>query len=189
MKKFFLLIIVATLFFSFFWYFYHPLPKYKGHISIGGLNKAVDIYTDNYGVPHIFAQNEEDLFYAAGYFAARERLFQMSIVNYSVRGELAYALGDEIDEATKEARYSRLTQLQERIATEANDAFIGTRQMVLVDAQDGEIYYARMERDAPEIDGQVIIDEGRAEVGDFAEVEITASMPYQLSGRVVGKLR
>ena len=123
-------------------------------------------------------------------FIAETRFDYVSGFLYSPEeGTAAYALGDEIDEATKEARYSRLTQLQERIATEANDAFIGTRQMVLVDAQDGEIYYARMERDAPEIDGQVIIDEGWAEVGDFAEVEITASMPYQLSGRVVGKLR
>ena len=66
---------------SIFWYVYHPLPKYHGHVSIDGLNKSVDIYTDKYGVPHIFAQNEEDLFYAAGYYAARDRLFQMSVVN------------------------------------------------------------------------------------------------------------
>jgi len=123
-------------------------------------------------------------------FIAETRFDYVSGFLYSPEeGTAAYALGDEIDEATKEARYSRLTQLRERIATEFNDALIGTRQMVLVDAQDGEIYYARMERDAPEIDGQVIIDEGRAEVGAFAEVEITASMPYQLSGRVVGKSR
>ena len=35
-------------------------------------------------------------FYAAGYYAARDRLFQMSIVNFSVRGELSSALGDEL---------------------------------------------------------------------------------------------
>ena len=52
--------------------------------TIKGLNKSVDIYTDAFGVPHVFAQNEEDLFYAAGYYAARDRLFQMSIVNFSV---------------------------------------------------------------------------------------------------------
>ena len=91
-----ILLTIATLTFSVFWYFYHPIPKYSGHVSISGLNKSVDVYTDKYGVPHIFAQNEEDLFYAAGYYAARDRLFQMSVVNYSVRGELAYAFGDEM---------------------------------------------------------------------------------------------
>ena len=64
-----ILLIIATLTLSIFWYFYHPTPKYSGHVSIGGLNKSVDIYTDKYGVPHIFAQNEEDLFYAAGYLS------------------------------------------------------------------------------------------------------------------------
>ena len=96
MKNKIILIVIATTTFSAYWYFYHPTPKYSGHISIDGLNKSVDIYTDTYGVPHIFAQNEEDLFYAAGYYAARDRLFQMSVVNYSVRGELAYAFGDEL---------------------------------------------------------------------------------------------
>ena len=96
MKNKIILIIITTAVFLAYWYFYHPIPKYDGHMSIGGLNKSVDIYTDTYGVPHIFAQNEEDLFYAAGYYAARDRLFQMSVVNYSVRGELAYAFGDKL---------------------------------------------------------------------------------------------
>ena len=58
MKNKIILIIVTAVFLA-YWYFYHPIPKYDGHMSIGGLNKSVDIYTDTYGVPHIFAQNEE----------------------------------------------------------------------------------------------------------------------------------
>ena len=46
-----------------------------------------------------------------------------------------------------------------------------------------------MERDAPEIDGQVVIDEGEAEVGSFIEVVITDATPYDLNGRVEGKPR
>ena len=91
-----ILAVIAVLAVSFFWFLNHPLPKYEGHHSIKGLSKSVDIYTDTFGVPHVFAQNEEDLFYAAGYYAARDRLFQMSIVNFSVRGELSSALGDEL---------------------------------------------------------------------------------------------
>ena len=104
-------------------------------------------------------------------------------------GTSAFVLGDDVDASVKEARYSQLTQLHERIATEKNDALIGTRQTVLVDSRDDEVYYARMERDAPEIDGQVVIDEGEAEVGSFIEVEITDATPYDLNGRVVGKPR
>ena len=79
--------------------------------------------------------------------------------------------------------------MQERIATEINDALVGTRQEVLVDSWEGAVYRARMERDAPEIDGQVLIDEGAAEVGSFVEVEITDATPYDLNARVVGRPR
>jgi ribosomal protein S12 methylthiotransferase len=104
-------------------------------------------------------------------------------------GTSAFGLDGQVDEQTKEERYGRLTELQECIATQINDSLVGTRQLVLVDEEDGEtgVYYGRMERDAPEIDGQVIIDEGRAQVGKFAEVEIIGAGPYELNARVVGE--
>ena len=102
-------------------------------------------------------------------------------------GTSAYGLDGEVDEEVKEYRYSRLTQLQERIATENNDALIGTRQVVLVDERDAEGAYGRMERDAPEIDGQVLIEAGCAEVGRFVEVDITGADPYQLQAQAVGE--
>jgi len=105
-------------------------------------------------------------------------------------GTSAYALDGELDEEVKEERYSRLTQLQERLSAEINDELVGTRHRVLVDDEDPEsgVYYARMERDAPEIDGQVVIDEGNARVGEFAAVEITAGYAYERNARVVGKV-
>jgi ribosomal protein S12 methylthiotransferase len=123
-------------------------------------------------------------------FVAATRFDHVSGFLYSPEeGTSAFALGDDVEASVKELRYSRLTQLQERIATEINDALVGTRQEVLVDSWDGEVYYARMERDAPEIDGQVVIDDGAAEVGSFVEVEITDATPYDLNARVVGKPR
>jgi penicillin amidase len=120
MKNKIIKIIAVGIIVSSFWYVYHPLPKYKGHLSIGGLNKSVDIYTDTYGVPHIFAQNEEDLFYAAGYYAARDRLFQMSVVNYSVRGELAYAFGDELIKSDVYLRTWRIHDTAKKLVGELN---------------------------------------------------------------------
>jgi len=109
---------ITTTTFLVFWYFYHPTPKYSGHISISGLNESVDVYTDEFGVPHIFAQNEEDLFYAAGYYAARDRLFQMSVVNYSVRGELSYAFGDEMINSDIYLRTWRIHDTAKRLVGE-----------------------------------------------------------------------
>ena len=120
MKNKIIKLIVVGIIVSSFWYVYHPLPKYKGHVSIGGLNKSVDIYTDTYGVPHLFAQNEEDLFYAAGYYAARDRLFQMSVVNYSVRGELAYAFGDELIKSDVYLRTWRIHDTAKKLVGELN---------------------------------------------------------------------
>lgn len=75
---------------------HHPLPIYEGEKTLSGLKDNVDIYTDSYGVPHVFANNEDDLFFVAGYIAASERLFQLSTVALAVRGELASVFGDDL---------------------------------------------------------------------------------------------
>ena len=90
--------IVGFLVLILFWFWvwlHHPLPRYEGEIQLDGLTSSVDVFFDEWAVPHVFAGNEDDLFYAAGYLAARERLFQLSTVALGVRGELASALGDD----------------------------------------------------------------------------------------------
>jgi len=76
-------------------YLHHPIPQYSGEKTLPGLSTPVHIYTDSYGVPHVFAENESDLFYAAGYISARDRLFQMSLVASASRGELGKLFGDK----------------------------------------------------------------------------------------------
>ena len=86
---------LVLIFFWFWVWLHHPLPRYEGEIQLDGLTSSVDVFFDEWAVPHVFARNEDDLFYAAGYLAARERLFQLSTVALGVRGELASALGDD----------------------------------------------------------------------------------------------
>tara|TARA_B100000029_G_scaffold43439_2_gene40262 strand:+ start:4863 stop:7262 length:2400 start_codon:yes stop_codon:yes gene_type:complete len=74
----------------------HPLPLYEGEKQLPSLKEKVDVFTDQFGVPHVFAKNEDDLFYVAGYIAASERLFQLSTVALAVRGELASVFGDDL---------------------------------------------------------------------------------------------
>ena len=95
MRRKIILAVIAVLVGFLFWFLNHPFRNMKATTPLKALINLL-IYTDAFGVPHVFAQNEEDLFYAAGYYAARDRLFQMSIVNFSVRGELSSALGDEL---------------------------------------------------------------------------------------------
>ena len=107
-------------------------------------------------------------------------------------GTEADDLDGQLSEEVKEDRYRRLTELQDRVSADINHALVGTRQTVLVDeANEDGTFNGRMERDAPEIDGNVIVD--GAGVGDlvgrFAEVEITGAYSYEVTARVVGDIR
>lgn len=62
-------------------------------IKVNGLEQPVKILIDYWGVPHIYAQSEHDLFFAQGWNAARDRLFQMEIWRRQATGTVAEILG------------------------------------------------------------------------------------------------
>ena len=76
-------------------YFHYDVPEYSGNKSLAVLQDTVEIFTDSYGIPHIFAKNNKDLFFTAGYIIARERLFQLSLLAAVARGEISRLLGDD----------------------------------------------------------------------------------------------
>src|SRR5699024_12146505 len=53
------------------------------------LSDSVSIYFDEYQIPHIFAQNNQDLYFAQGYFTARDRLSQMELQSRAAGGRLS----------------------------------------------------------------------------------------------------
>lgn len=61
--------------------------------STEGLQDSVNIIVDQWGVPHIYAKNEADLFFAQGFYAARDRLFQFEIWRRQSTGTVAEILG------------------------------------------------------------------------------------------------
>jgi penicillin G amidase len=66
-----------------------------GHdtISLGALKRPVEVRRDRWGVPHIYAQNQHDLFVAQGFVAAQDRLFQMEMSRRQGEGRLSEILG------------------------------------------------------------------------------------------------
>ena len=62
-------------------------------VQIEGLKEPVEIIKDEWGVSHIYAQNEEDLFFAQGYNAARDRLFQFEVWRRQANGTVAEITG------------------------------------------------------------------------------------------------
>ncbi len=87
--------LILLTFLTFNIYFEYDIPEYSGTQTVVGLQDTVEIFTDFYGVPHIFANNNEDLFYTAGYIIARERLFQLSLLAAVTRGEISILLGND----------------------------------------------------------------------------------------------
>src|SRR6266702_4791058 len=81
-----------------------PLPKIKGELSLQGLHELVEVITDRYGVPHIYAQNEDDLFFAQGYVHAYERLWQMELNRRISSGRLSEIFGELALETDRFAR-------------------------------------------------------------------------------------
>lgn len=98
LKKFVLVILLIILGFLLFFpgYFFFSKPKYKGNVSVPGLKGEVKILTDTWGVPHIYANTEKDLFFACGYIHANERMWQMDLTRRSGYGRLSELFGEAL---------------------------------------------------------------------------------------------
>ena len=69
------------------------LATIAGRLHITGVEKPVDVLRDRWGVAHIYAQNQHDLFFAQGVVAAEDRLFQMELWKRAGQGRLSEILG------------------------------------------------------------------------------------------------
>lgn len=72
------------------WQITHAQPRTYVQPAV---QDSVEIIVDKWGVPHIFAQNEADLFFAQGYYAASDRLFQFEVWRRQATGTVAELLG------------------------------------------------------------------------------------------------
>jgi ribosomal protein S12 methylthiotransferase len=96
-------------------------------------------------------------------------------------GTSSEALGDPVQAEVKEERYHRLMELQQAISLQINQSFVGQKLDVLIEGRDKDLSIGRSYRDAPEIDGMVLV-EGKVVTGSIIPVKITGAMAYDLSG-------
>ncbi len=80
-----------------------PLPE---ELTIKGLKAPVQIYFDDLLIPHIYAQNEHDLYLAQGYITAYHRLWQMEFQLYSTAGRISELVGERALDYDREKRRS-----------------------------------------------------------------------------------
>jgi ribosomal protein S12 methylthiotransferase len=99
-------------------------------------------------------------------------------------GTTSEPLGDPIPAEVKEERYHRLMERQQAISLQINQSFVGKTLDILIEGFGDGISIGRSYRDAPEIDGLVLV-EGKAPIGEIVPIRITGAMVYDLTGRPV----
>jgi ribosomal protein S12 methylthiotransferase len=138
--------------------------------------------------------------FIVGYPAETEKEFQelcdfvrdikfdrFGVFNYSIEENTpSYILGDPVSSEVKEERKATLMEIQKEISQEKNNQLVGKTIKVIVDRIENDFYVARSERDAPEVDGEVLIrrKESTLEIGKFYNVEIYECNEYDLFGNL-----
>lgn len=101
-------------------------------------------------------------------------------------GTAAEPLGDPIPNEEKERRVEELMRLQEGISLKRNQRMIGNKLDVLIEGTGDGISVGRSYRDAPEIDGLVLVED-LAEIGGIVPVQITGALTHDLMGKLIKK--
>ena len=73
-------------------------PSYEGEAGLAGLTNDVEVYYTEYGIPHIYAEKEEDAYRALGYVHAKDRLWQMELLRHVGGGSLSELFGPDLVE-------------------------------------------------------------------------------------------
>ncbi len=84
---------IAFLSIAFFAYSQYQKPEYEGELTIKNITKTTNVYFDDYGIPHIYAENQHDAMVALGYVHAQDRLWQMELLRRIAPGRLSEIFG------------------------------------------------------------------------------------------------
>lgn len=109
--------ILIVLFFTLRYLVTKSFPEYSGTVAAAGLRETVTIRRDEYGVPHITAANEYDLYFTQGYVHAQDRLWQMDLTRRAGEGRLSEILGPStvtFDRMLKTVGFERIAKRLER---------------------------------------------------------------------------
>ncbi len=122
-------------------------------------------------------------------FVARSRFERVGVFAFSPEeGTAAAALEDQLPPELAQERRAALMELQQQIHLDHNEALVGRREAVLVEGyDDGPLLVGRTAAQAPEVDGQVILDGGTADAGELVEVEVVGVSGYDLVGVIRGR--
>jgi len=125
-------------------------------------------------------------------FICEMQFDHVGIFTYSdEEGTTAFDYPGRVPEEVKEERKNILMEFQKEIALRKNQEKVGKVESVLVegfDAQENYIMTGRLASQAPDIDGQVILEKCEAEPGEIIQVRITAAADYDLVAEPVSQM-
>jgi len=102
-------------------------PQIDGELQVAGLDGPVDIYRDSFGIPHIYAASQHDIFFVQGYVHAQDRFWQMDFWRHQGAGRLSELLG----EATLDTDKFLRTLGWERVARQELDLLDDQSRFIL----------------------------------------------------------
>ena len=118
-------------------------------------------------------------------FTREARFERMGAFAYSEEAGTwaAEHLSDDIPQEVKQDRLQRLMALQEDISMVIQEQKVGQTLRVMVDREEEDYYVGRTEWDSPEVDPEVLISKDKKlNLGEFAQVQITQALPFELIG-------
>lgn len=121
-------------------------------------------------------------------YVAQAKFDHLGVFAFSPEEETpAFTMDGTPDPEVTEDRCQRLMTLQSAIVREHARALKGTADTVLLLRQEGDVWFGRLPRQAPEVDGETRVANvpKRAKVGDFMRVEITGGKGYDLEAKAV----
>ena len=122
-------------------------------------------------------------------FVEQAKFDRLGVFCYSKEdGTPAAEMPDQVSERVKRERYRKLMKVQARLSFRRNRAQVGQLEQVIVEGYSEEtelLLKGRTSRQAPDIDGQVYITSGQANVGDIVTCRITDSSDYDLIAEMI----
>jgi penicillin amidase len=90
------------------------LPDYNEDVALNGIENAVTVFRDSTAMPHIYAESEKDLYLAAGYIMAQDRMWQMDLLRRLTLGRLSEIFGKDLagaDQLFRSLQFSEKSQM------------------------------------------------------------------------------
>ncbi len=124
-----LVLIILLVWVGGYWYLHKSIAPVQGTFQLSNIDEEVNIYLDEWEIPHIYATSMENAFFAQGYIQAKDRLFQMDLSRRAVRGRISEILGKDFVDTDKfflTVGFMRAAEKSEEIISEEGAKYLSS---------------------------------------------------------------